>query len=304
MSAKRSTDTGRDSVAVLGLGPMGRALAGAFVAAGHPTTVWNRSAGKADELVARGATLAADPAEAAEAADLIVVCVLDYDAVQDILDGAADRLAGRTVVNLTADTPARARSMAEWAAKRDAAYLDGAIMTPTITIGGDDAVVLYSGPQDVYDAARPALAALGGTATFLGEDPGRAAAYDVALLDLFWTTVYGYMHAIALARTEGVTAEDLLPYSAGIVALVNSVMTPEYVRQIDERRFDPDTDSAIRSQAATLRHIVQAGRDRGLDVGMQEAALRLVAQVIAEGHGDSGFERVIEAIERPAPAAG
>ena len=43
-------------VTVIGLGPMGRAMAAAFLAAGQPTTVWNRTAGKADELLARGAT--------------------------------------------------------------------------------------------------------------------------------------------------------------------------------------------------------------------------------------------------------
>ncbi|MER5418487.1 NAD(P)-binding domain-containing protein [Streptosporangium roseum] len=41
---------------MIGLGPMGRAMAAAFLAAGHPTTVWNRTAGRADELLASGAT--------------------------------------------------------------------------------------------------------------------------------------------------------------------------------------------------------------------------------------------------------
>ena len=51
-------------VGFLGLGNMGRAMAGRLVAAGHDVLVWNRSAGAADELVAAGATLAATPAEA------------------------------------------------------------------------------------------------------------------------------------------------------------------------------------------------------------------------------------------------
>lgn len=45
-------------VTVIGLGLMGQALAGAFLKAGHPTTVWNRTASKADQLVAQGALLA------------------------------------------------------------------------------------------------------------------------------------------------------------------------------------------------------------------------------------------------------
>jgi hypothetical protein len=94
-------------------------------------------------------------------------------------------------VNLTADSPERARQTAIWAAERGIDYLDGAIMTPTSTMGGPAALVLYSGPQAVYETHQPALRSLGGTATYLGSDPGRAAAHDVALLDLFWTSMSG-----------------------------------------------------------------------------------------------------------------
>jgi 3-hydroxyisobutyrate dehydrogenase-like beta-hydroxyacid dehydrogenase len=158
MTDQPSVDRDRSPVTVLGLGPMGSALAGAFLAGGHRTTVWNRTAAKADALVARGAVRAHTVAEAVQASPLVVVCVIDYDAVRTILDSAADALPGRTVVNLTADSPERARAMAEWADEHDVAYLDGAIMTPTETIGGPEAVVLYSGPREVFDAHRPALA--------------------------------------------------------------------------------------------------------------------------------------------------
>ncbi|MGS2644092.1 NAD(P)-binding domain-containing protein [Streptosporangium sp. G12] len=127
-------------VTVLGLGPMGRALAGAFLANGHPTTVWNRTAARAEDLVARGAIRADTVADAVAASPLTIACVIDYDAVRAIVDPAADALKGRTLVNLTADTPERARLMAAWAAELGVDYLDGAIMTPTPTIGGPAAL--------------------------------------------------------------------------------------------------------------------------------------------------------------------
>ncbi|WP_333930471.1 NAD(P)-binding domain-containing protein [Streptomyces sp. AHA2] len=111
-------------VAVLGLGLMGGALAGAFLRAGHPVTVWNRTAVKADALVARGATLAGSSAAAVAAAPLVVVCVSDYDAVAGILDGP---LRGRVVVNLTTGTPSRARALAEEVRRRGGGYLDGGV---------------------------------------------------------------------------------------------------------------------------------------------------------------------------------
>ena len=126
---------------------MGRALAAAFLRAGHPTTVWNRSAGKADELVARGAVLAATAAEAVAASPLTLVCVLDYDAVHAVIGPAVGALRGRTLVNLASDSPSRARAAALWAAGHGIDYLDGAVMVPVAVVGGPAALVLYSGPQ-------------------------------------------------------------------------------------------------------------------------------------------------------------
>ncbi|MBL7259769.1 NAD(P)-binding domain-containing protein [Paractinoplanes lichenicola] len=101
------------SVTVLGLGPMGRALAGALLRAGEQVTVWNRSPGKDRALVEQGANSARTPGEAAAASSLILVCVVNYDAADLILrtGDVESALQGRTVVNLTADTPSRAREV-------------------------------------------------------------------------------------------------------------------------------------------------------------------------------------------------
>ena len=82
--------TSQQPVTVLGLGLMGRALAEAFLRAGHPTTVWNRTPGQADQLVARGAVRAGTPREAVEASRLVVVCVSTYDVARDLLAPLGD----------------------------------------------------------------------------------------------------------------------------------------------------------------------------------------------------------------------
>ncbi|MFB9640637.1 NAD(P)-binding domain-containing protein, partial [Streptomyces spiralis] len=91
------TDGDRSPVTVLGLGPMGRALATAFLESGHPTTVWNRTASKADALAARGASRADSVADAVAASPLTIVCVIDYDAVRAVTEPAAGALRGRTL---------------------------------------------------------------------------------------------------------------------------------------------------------------------------------------------------------------
>ncbi|MBG0829387.1 NAD(P)-dependent oxidoreductase [Planomonospora sp. ID67723] len=289
----------RAPVAVLGLGPMGRALAGAFLDNGHPTTVWNRTAARADALVARGAVRADTVAEAAGASPLVIACVIDYDAVQEIVAPAAGALKGRTLVNLTADSPRRARTMAAWAGEHGIDYLDGAIMSPTATIGGPSAVVLYSGPEEVYRTHRPALASLGGTAVHLGTDPGRAAAHDVALLDLFWTSMSGLVHAFALAAAEGVTARELAPFARGIADLLPPIIDG-FADGIDAGRH-PGDDSTIRSALAGMEHIVHTAGSHGIDTGVLSAAAAVARRAVEEGHGDDGFSRLAETLRGAVP---
>jgi 3-hydroxyisobutyrate dehydrogenase-like beta-hydroxyacid dehydrogenase len=301
MSAQTQPDGNRSPVTVLGLGPMGSALAGAFLASGHRTTVWNRTAAKADALVARGALHARSVAEAVDASPLVVVCVIDYDAVAEILGGAVDALQGRTVVNLSADSPERARAMAAWAGEHGVAYLDGAIMTPTETIGGPAAVVLYSGPTTVFDAHRAALASLGGTAAHLGTDPGRAAAHDVALLDMFWTAMSGVVHGFALAAAEGIDATALAPYARGIGELLPPIID-EFAEHIDAGHHPGDA-STLASAAAGMQHVVESAAARGIDTTALSAARLIAQRAIDAGHGNDGFSRLaVDLLPQGAPA--
>ncbi|MEU6914860.1 NAD(P)-dependent oxidoreductase [Streptomyces olindensis] len=286
------------TVTVLGLGPMGRALAGAFVAAGLRTTVWNRTPGRDRELLDRGAAGAASAAEAVAASEVTVVCVVNYDAVDAVLrqDEVATALKGRTVVNLTADTPARARDTADWAARHGVRYLDGAIMTPTTTIGTPDAVFLYSGPAPLYEELAPVREALGGSHTHLGEDPGRAAAYDIALLDIFWTAMAGYAHALAVARAEGVSATELAPFAQGIGAILPPAFA-EAAADVDAGIYTGE-DNPLTSAASSMAHIVHVSEKHGIDAGVMRAAEGMARRTIGLGHGEDGFLRIAEVIGR------
>ncbi|GAA3442828.1 NAD(P)-dependent oxidoreductase [Planomonospora venezuelensis] len=291
------TDGDRSPVTVLGLGPMGRALATAFLESGHPTTVWNRTASKADALAARGASRADSVADAVAASPLTIVCVIDYDAVRAVTEPAAGALRGRTLVNLTADSPENARRTAAWAAEHGIDYLDGSIMTPTGTIGGPGALVLYSGPEEVHRRHRDTLASLGGAAVHLGADPGRAAAYDVALLDLFWTSMSGLVHAFALASAEGVTARELAPFARGISDLMPGIID-EFAGHVDDGRHPGDA-STVRSALAGMEHIAHAARGHGLDTGVLDAAAAVARRAVGSGHGDDGFSRLAETLAGP-----
>ncbi|WOX22235.1 NAD(P)-dependent oxidoreductase [Streptomyces solicathayae] len=298
MSSSSHPLSDRPAVTVIGLGPMGRALAGAFVAAGVRTTVWNRTPGRDRELIEQGAIGAGSAAEAVAASPLNVVCVVNYDAADAVLRRAevTAGLKGRTLLNLTADIPERARDTGRWAAEHGIAYLDGAIMTPTPSIGTPDAVFIHSGPEELYRAQRPVLDALGGTHTHLGEDIGRAAAYDVALLDIFWTAMTGYMHALAVAGAEGVKPAELVPFAQGIGAILPPLFQ-EFAEDLESGSFSGE-GNPLTSAVSSMAHIVHASESHGIDASVMRAAEGLARRTVALGHGTDGFSRIAEFLGR------
>ncbi|MFG3037826.1 NAD(P)-dependent oxidoreductase [Streptomyces sp. NPDC048330] len=296
MSSSRSD--AHASVTVLGLGPMGRALAGAFLDAGVRTTVWNRTPGREGDLVERGAVLAGSAEEAVAASGLTVICLVNYDATDAVLRQPAvtAALKGRTVVNLSADTPVRARDTGRWAEEHGVGYLDGAIMTPTPSIGTPAGVFLHSGPEPLYREHAPVLDALGGVHTHLGEDIGRAAAFDVALLDIFWTSMAGYVHALAVARAEGISARELAPFAQGIGAILPPLFE-EWADDVDGGGFSGE-GNPLTSAVSTMGHVVHAAEEHGIDASVMRAAEALAVRAVDLGYGADGFTRVTTVLDR------
>ncbi|WP_257787047.1 NAD(P)-dependent oxidoreductase [Streptomyces rubrolavendulae] len=292
----RNKAMSREKVTVLGLGQMGSALAEAFLAAGHPTTVWNRTPAKAEAAAARGARRAGTVAEAVEASGLVVVCVLDYAAVRELLDPVAGLLAGRTLVNVTSGSPEQARETAAWAAGPGARYLDGGIMTTPPGVGSPASMFLYSGTPEAFAAHRDTLAVLGDPID-LGEDAGLASLYDTGLLGLMWSVFGGWLHATALAGADGVAARAFTPVAVRWLSTVGLFME-RYAGQIDEGRY-PGDDATIDVQLAAVEHLLHAGRARGVDGRLPELHRELMAKAVADGHGGDSYGRLIEAF-RPA----
>jgi 3-hydroxyisobutyrate dehydrogenase-like beta-hydroxyacid dehydrogenase len=286
-------------VTVLGLGAMGRALAGAFLAAGHPTTVWNRSPGRADDLVAAGATEASTVVAAIAASPLTVVCVLDCPAVEAVFDAAGDSLAMTTVVNLTSSTPDDARALAARARAAGGRYLDGKIMVPTPLIGTDDCRLIYAGDRTVYDDHAVTLRALGGDADLLGDDDGLASLHDLAMLDVFFNGMAAFLHAAALVGAEGVLARTFLPHAAHVLSVLQTSMEG-LARDVDQGQYPGDEDNLVMDGRA-LDHIVEASTARGVDPTLPEVVRTLTRTAIEEGHGADGFSRVVDLLRRPSP---
>ncbi|WP_329014529.1 NAD(P)-binding domain-containing protein [Micromonospora rifamycinica] len=281
--------TYRDPVAVLGLGPMGRALAATLISAGVPTTVWNRTPDRAEALVARGATAAPTVTGAVRAATLVITCLRNPAAVDSVL-ARHDDWAGRTVVDVTTSRPDEARRLSDWADGHRVHLVKGAILTPTPTIGTPAAIALWCGSRPAFDAALPALATFGGTPAHLGTDPGAAAAYDMALLDLFGTAVSGLTHAFALASAEGIAPRAFARYAAGIAPMLGE-MTARFADQLTEERF-PGDRSTVASAHSGITHVIETADTHGIDSAVLRAARSVIARAVTAGHGEDGLARL------------
>jgi len=201
---------------------MGVLMAGHVLSAGHDLVVWNRTPGRASELVARGAREAETPAEAARGAERIVLMLFGPESVRDVLPqvtGAAD--AGTLVIDGTTIGPEAAREFGALCADRGLRYVDAPVAGSTgpaaegtlgVLVGGLEAdyedalplVHLWGAPEKVRRVGEVGAGSalklcvnqgLGVMAAGVGESLrlGRSLGLDrAALLDVLGLTAYGW----------------------------------------------------------------------------------------------------------------
>ncbi|WP_329334248.1 NAD(P)-binding domain-containing protein [Streptomyces sp. NBC_01352] len=293
----RNPGAGPTPVTVLGLGLMGQALAGAFLRAGHPTTVWNRTAAKAEHLVAQGGKRADSVRDAVTAGPLVVVCVSDYDAVHALLGPLGDVLDGRVLVNLTSGTTTQARETAAWATRQGSTYLDGAIMAAPGAIGTADAVVLYSGPRSAFDLHESTLTSLAAGTAYIGDDHGLSSLHEVAVLGLMWGIGNGFLQGAALLGAAGVDAAAFAPLARKGIGMVTDWLT-DYAQQVDDGTY-PALDATLDTHRAAMEHAIQESEFLGVNAELPRLIKSLTDRAVADGHGGSGYAAMIEQFRKP-----
>ncbi|MBL3573093.1 NAD(P)-dependent oxidoreductase [Rhodovulum sulfidophilum] len=151
-------------VAFLGLGVMGHPMAGHLAAAGHEVAVYNRTAAKAEDWVARhGGRSAPSPAEAAEGADLVMACVGNDDDLRAVCEGEsgafAGMAAGAVFVDHTTVSAMVTEEMAALAETRGIAFVDAPVSGGQAGAENGQLVIMCGGPEEAYGKAEPVMAA-------------------------------------------------------------------------------------------------------------------------------------------------
>lgn len=279
------------AVALLGTGIMGTGMARNTAAAGLPLTVWNRTRAKAETL-ADVATVAETPADAVRGADVVVVMLMDADAVLDVLEQAAPALEdGAVVVQTSTIGPEGTRRVAAWAAERGVALLDAPVLGTKGPAEQGKLVVLASGPAAARDRARPVLEAIGAR-TVEQDEVGEGSALKLACNNLVATLVEGVAESLVLARALGVDPHLVLD------AVRGGAMDSPYVQLKGAAMLEDALDEPafpLAGAAKDTRLIVEAASAAGVRLEVAEAVQRRFAAAVEAGQGGADLAATFRA---------
>jgi 3-hydroxyisobutyrate dehydrogenase len=201
-------------VAFLGLGVMGDPMAGHLAAAGHRVTVYNRTAAKAAEWVAKhGGKSAATPAAAAKGADFVFACVGNDDDLRSITlgsDGAfAGMRSGATFVDHTTASAAVARELAEAASAKSLRFIDAPVSGGNLGAINGALTVMCGGDAAAFAEAKPLAMAFAKAMTLLGPSGSGQLAKMVNQIAIAGL-VQGLSEAIAFGERSGLDMKAVL----------------------------------------------------------------------------------------------
>jgi 3-hydroxyisobutyrate dehydrogenase len=210
-------------IGFIGLGLMGRPMAANLLKAGHAVTVWNRTASRADELVAAGAKLAKSPKDAASDADVLITIVSDPPALEEVLWGKSGGDAGVSVadaalaalkagaiyIDSSTVSPDLARKIAAACTAKGVKFLDAPVT------GGDwgakkgELVFMVGGEADTLKAAEPVIGVMGKKWFLLGPN-GAGQTIKLAMNGILALQVEALAEGLALVTAAGLKGEGLV----------------------------------------------------------------------------------------------
>jgi 3-hydroxyisobutyrate dehydrogenase-like beta-hydroxyacid dehydrogenase len=286
-------------VSLIGLGPMGIALARALQSK-CTLTVWNRTAERAKPLLNQGTVLAADALAAVQASPVVLVCVADYAASRAILatPGVADALRGKVLVQLSTGTPQDARE--DWAALSGVAYLDGALLATPGQIGRPDTPLFISGEERALAACRPVLEAIAGNIQYMGEPIGNAAAWDLATLSCMFGAMSGFFHGVRICESEGLKVNAFAQMIGAISPVLGEMISAEGEAIHANRYGEPE--SSMATCAGSGRLFVKQAREAKLDASFPDFLMELFDRSLTAGFANERLAAMVKVLRRPEPA--
>jgi 3-hydroxyisobutyrate dehydrogenase-like beta-hydroxyacid dehydrogenase len=217
-----STPSGSPVLGFVGLGSMGSRIAARLLAAGHEVHGWNRTPGKAGELVAAGLVEEDSPAAVARAAEVVFSMVTDTAAVEAVVEGEDGLLTGirpdAIVVEMSTIDPAASARLAEGFAAREAFLLDAPVSGSIATLEAGQLSIMVGGDEQAYERVRPILLEIGPKVMRIG-DNGQALLVKLAINNTLVAEMVAFCENVAMAEKGGVRRE------VAVEALLQSVIS-------------------------------------------------------------------------------
>jgi 3-hydroxyisobutyrate dehydrogenase len=283
---------GNTSVAVLGTGIMGAAMARNLLKAGKKVRVWNRSREKAEPLAEDGATVADSPEAAAEGADFLLTMLADADTIAEVVnDGVLSALSdGGVWLQMSTVGIEGTERLGELAAGSGVAFVDAPVLGTKAPAEGGQLIVLASGPEEARERSEAVFEPMASKVAWLGE-AGAGSRLKLVVNNWIVGLLGVLAETISLAEATGVDPRRFLetieggPLGLPYVQMKGNMMI--------EERFPASFSMKLARKDAAL--VLDAARANDLEMSVAEAVAARFDEAISSGHGDEDLAAVYEA---------
>jgi 3-hydroxyisobutyrate dehydrogenase len=283
-------------IGFVGLGVMGRSMARHLLDAGHQLTVYNRTRGRAAEIVQAGAVWADSAGAAARQADIVITMVGYPHDVEEVYFGErgiiANAQAGALLIDMTTSTPALARRVAEAARARDLQALDAPVSGGDIGAREARLTIMAGGESEAFERALPIFQVMGKTINLMG-GPGAGQHTKMCNQIAIAAGMLGVCEALAYAQGAGIDQSGMInTISTGAAA---SWSLSNYGPRIIRGDFAPGF--FVKHFIKDMEIALQAAREMGIDAPGLQLALSRYRELAAQGGEDLGTQALYRLYE-------
>jgi 3-hydroxyisobutyrate dehydrogenase len=279
----------------IGIGVMGTSMCGHLLAKGFPVTIYNRSRGRAEALLAKGAKWADSPKAVAEASDVVFTIVGYPSDVRQVVLGPQGTLAGsksgNILVDMTTSEPALAQEIAAEAKKRGVHSVDAPVSGGDIGAREARLSIMIGGEKEVVDALQPCWEAMGKTIVHQGP-PGAGQHTKMVNQILIATNMIGVCEALLYGYRAGLDLETVMKSVASGAA--GSWSLSNLGPRIIAGNFDPGffVEHFIKDMGIALAE----ARRMNLSLPGLALANQLYIALAAQGHHRDGTQALLLAL--------
>ena len=286
-------------IAWIGAGRMGVPMAGFLIEAGHALTVYSRTPGSRQKLVALGAREAGNVAECVSGAEVVFSSVSDDAALRVIALGPQGVLAnsapGTIFVETSTVSLEVARELGEEAKRLGIAYLRAPISGNAASARTRDLTVLVSGPASAVEQVRPLLATFSKAQIYLG-DAGQALVMKLVVNALVVNQAQTLAEALALGRKAG------LDWDAMLDTLAQSTVASPWlkVKIVALKKHDYSATMNARLILKDIDLMLAEARNHEVSMPLTAATRQLMQVLVGEGFGEEDYMAAIKLAARQA----